>query len=68
MLTTLSTIKSRLAIDPFDLQYDSLLTNAITAISFRFDKETNRTLARTVNLTQNSTPPKPKSASPAAPE
>ena len=33
MLTTLSTLKSRLAIDAFDLQYDSLLTNAITAIS-----------------------------------
>jgi hypothetical protein len=52
MLTQLSTLKSRLAIDPFDLQYDALLTSALTAISFRFDKETNRTLARTENLTQ----------------
>jgi hypothetical protein len=52
MLTQLSTVKARLAIDPFDLQYDAILTNAINAISFRFDKETNRTLARTVNTTQ----------------
>ena len=52
MLTLLSTVKTRLAIDEFDLTYDTILTNALTAFSFRFDKETNRTLARTVNLTQ----------------
>src|ERR1041385_7313958 len=52
MLTQLSTVKTRLAIDEFDLTYDTILTNAINAISFRFDKETNRTLARTVNITQ----------------
>ena len=52
MLTTLATVKVRLAIDEFDLTYDTILTNAINAISFRFDKETNRTLARTVNITQ----------------
>jgi hypothetical protein len=52
MLTTLLTVKTRLAIDEFDLTYDTILTNAINAISFRFDKETNRTLARTVNITQ----------------
>ena len=52
MLTQLPTLKSRLAIDAYDLQYDTILTNAITAISIRFDKETNRTLARTVNFTQ----------------
>src|SRR2546423_9877375 len=52
MLTTLSTVKIRLAIDEFDLSFDAILTNAINAISFRFDKETNRTLARTVNITQ----------------
>jgi hypothetical protein len=52
MLTTLATVKARLAIDEFDLTYDTILTNAINAISFRFDKETNRTLARTVNITQ----------------
>jgi len=49
MLTQLSTVKTRLAIDEFDLTYDAILTNAI---SFRFDNETNRTLARTVNITQ----------------
>src|SRR2546423_15274180 len=52
MLTTLSTVKIRLAIDEFDLSFDAILTNAINAISFRFDNETNRTLARTVNITQ----------------
>ena len=52
MLTLLSTVKARLAIDEFDLTYDTILTNAINAISFRFDKETNRTLARTVNISQ----------------
>ena len=52
MLTQLSTIKARLNIDEFDLSSDSILTNAINAISVRFDKETNRTLARTVNITQ----------------
>ena len=49
MFATLATVKTRLGIDAFDLQYDSLLT---TAISCHFDKETNRTLARTVNFTQ----------------
>src|SRR5436190_12042476 len=49
MLAQLSTVKTRLAIDEFDLTYDAILTNAI---SFRFDNETNRTLARTVNITQ----------------
>src|SRR3954469_1410093 len=52
MLAQLSTVKTRLAIDEFDLTYDTILTDAINAISFRFDKETNRTLARTVNITQ----------------
>ena len=52
MLTQLTTVKSRLGIDDFDVQYDSLLTNALRAISTRFDRETNRTLARTVNATE----------------
>src|SRR3982751_372676 len=56
MLTQLTTVKNRLAIDEFDLTYDTILTNAINAISFRFDKETNRTLARTVNITQEFAP------------
>ncbi len=52
MLTQLSTVKARLGIDEFDLSSDAILTNAINAISVRFDKETNRTLARTVATTQ----------------
>src|SRR5690242_15635703 len=51
MLTQLSTIKSRLQILDTDTTYDALLTSAIQAISARFDKETNRTLARTENAT-----------------
>jgi hypothetical protein len=50
MLTLLSTVKSRLAIPDTDTQYDDILTNAIKAISARFDKETNRTLARTCDF------------------
>ena len=46
MLTQLTTLKARLALDPFDATYDTLLTNALNAISARFDQETNRTLAR----------------------
>src|ERR1700704_2985222 len=52
MLTTLATVKARLGIDEFDLSSDAILTNAINAISVRFDKETNRTLARTTTATQ----------------
>ena len=51
MLTQLLTVKSRLALDEFNVQFDALLTNAIKAVSARFDKETNRTLARTVDAT-----------------
>jgi hypothetical protein len=51
MLTILSTIKSRLAILESDTTYDALLTSAIRAVSARFDKETHRTLARTVDAT-----------------
>ena len=49
MLTKLSTVKSRLALTITD--YDDLLTNAIKAVSARFDKETNRTLSRTATAT-----------------
>ncbi len=49
MLTQLSTVKSRLALTVTD--YDDLLTNAIRAVSARFDKETNRTLSRTTTAT-----------------
>src|SRR5881296_597448 len=49
MLTQLPTLKLRLALDEFNVQYDTLLTNAINAISTRFDQECNRTLARTID-------------------
>ena len=49
MLTQLNTVKSRLALTVTD--YDDLLTSAIKAVSDRFDKETNRTLARTTTAT-----------------
>src|SRR5947209_7657111 len=51
MLTQLSTVKARLGINDFDPTNDALLTNAIRAISARFDKECNRSFARTVNVT-----------------
>jgi hypothetical protein len=38
------------AIDPVDLTDDAIPTNALRAITARFDKETNRVLARTVNV------------------
>src|SRR5437773_390180 len=49
MLTQLSTVKSRLALVVTD--YDALLTNAIRAVSARFDKECKRTLTRTAGIT-----------------
>ena len=49
MLTQLSTVKSRLVLTVTD--YDDLLTNAIKALSARFDKECHRTLARTTTAT-----------------
>jgi hypothetical protein len=52
MLTQLSNVKARLGIDNVEIRYDALLTNAILAISARFDKECNRSLARTANSTQ----------------
>ena len=50
MLTQLSTIKTRLAITV--TTYDAILTNAIKGVSVRFDKETNRTLARATGITE----------------
>jgi len=52
MLTQLSTIKARLGISEYDVQYDAILTNAIKAVSARFDNECNRTLARTVDAAE----------------
>src|SRR6185436_20079216 len=51
MLITLETVKSRLTIDPLFVDFDDLLTTALTAISARFDRETSRTLTRTANAT-----------------
>ena len=51
MLTQLTTVKARLTLAPLDTTFDALLTSAIAAISARFDQETNRTLARTVDAT-----------------
>jgi hypothetical protein len=56
MLTTLPTLKLRLALAPADTTYDVLLTSAINAVSARFDHETNRTLARTENATHEFDP------------
>ena len=51
MLSTLSTLKARLAIPDLNVEFDDLLTTALTALSARFDRETNRTLTRTANST-----------------
>jgi hypothetical protein len=56
MLTTLPTLKLRLALAPADTTFDALLTTAINAVSARFDRETNRTLARTENATHEFDP------------
>jgi hypothetical protein len=52
MLTQLLTVKTRLGISEFEVKDDAILTNAIKAISGRFDKECNRTLARSVDLVE----------------
>ena len=52
MLTQLTTVKARLNISPADTTQDDLLTRAIAAVGARFDRECNRTLARTVGATQ----------------
>jgi hypothetical protein len=51
MFTQFSTLKIRLSIDESDVQFDSILTNTLLALSHRFDSVCNRTLARTVNAT-----------------
>ncbi len=52
MLTQLTTVKARLDIAPADVSKDDLLTRAVEAVSARFDRECNRTLARTVDAAQ----------------
>jgi hypothetical protein len=49
MLTQLLTLKSRLALSPFEPAEDALLTTAIRAVSARFDRECCRTFARSVD-------------------
>jgi hypothetical protein len=52
MLTQLATVKARLEIAASDPSNDELLTRAIEAVSARFDRECNRTLARAVGATE----------------
>jgi hypothetical protein len=52
MLTELATVKARVEILSSDTTHDDFLTRAIGAVSARFDRECNRTLARTVDATQ----------------
>ncbi len=52
MITQLATVKARLEIAPGDNTHDDLLTRAIEAIGARFDRECNRTLARTIGAKQ----------------
>jgi hypothetical protein len=51
MLSTLACLKTRLSLEEFNVEFDTLLTNALDAISARFDHECNRTFARAENLT-----------------
>lgn len=46
MITTLSTLKTRLKIEEFDTAEDTLLTSLIQHIGERFDQECNRKFAR----------------------
>lgn len=50
-LCQLSVVKARLAIDQANTDEDLILTNAIAAVSARFDRECNRTLARGAGVT-----------------
>src|SRR5258708_18458848 len=52
MITQLNTLKTRLELTSSDTTHDEILTRAIEAVGARFDRERNRTLARTVDITQ----------------
>ena len=52
MLTQLATVRARLGLAAADVSQDAFLTRAIEALSARFDRECNRTFARTVDATQ----------------
>ena len=47
MLTQLITVKARLGLSQFEVKEDTMLLNAIKGISARFDRDCQRTLART---------------------
>jgi len=47
-------LKTRLALEEFNVEFDSLLTNALDAISARFDHECNRTFTRAETSRTNS--------------
>jgi hypothetical protein len=70
MLSTLPTLKARLAIPDIDIQYDTLLTTALTATSARFDRQS--TAPSPAPSTQPTsfppgTPKSPRSATPSNP-
>src|SRR5262245_42631227 len=52
MITQLSTVKARLGIDDFNVQYDALLTKAIRAFGKRFEKICRRRFERAVDFQQ----------------
>ncbi len=49
MLTTLATVKNRLQLDEATVKYDALLNLWLARVTGRFENETNRTFARTVD-------------------
>ena len=51
MLTTLTTLKSRLGIDAFDVKDDTVLTNFILLVSARFESVCNRKFGYAENVT-----------------
>lgn len=52
MITLLETIKARLGLPESDVKDDDLLNSIIEAVGARFDRETNRTLARGAAVTE----------------
>ncbi len=52
MLAELATVKARLSIDVADTSHDALLNQFIEVVTGMFDRATGRTLARTVDFTQ----------------
>ena len=56
MLTQLATVRSRLGLTDLEIQWDALLTQAILAVSARFNHECGGTLARSVDLAQEFCP------------